>query len=129
LEQRFGDALDAPAWHRARGCGMIFIGSAILFAIGMLLLLISAVRIAVSLIKICYYLLALAVLLPVTALLALCVFVQWCAKHVMILARWLRGIPEPIESEPMITINITLDDDDNASIVELPRASFRRLRG
>jgi hypothetical protein len=109
---------------------MIIIGSAILFAFGMLLLLISAVRIAFDLIKLCFYLLALAVLLPVTALLALCVFVQWCAKHVMILVRWLRGLPKPIESEPMITINITLDDDDAAAqIVDLPRAAWHHLRG
>jgi hypothetical protein len=106
---------------------MIIIGSAILFAFGMLLLLISAVRIAFGLIKICFYLIALAVLLPVTALLALCVLVQWCAKHASILVRWFRGLPEP-EAESSIVINIYIDSDadDVAPTID---GSFRRLRG
>jgi hypothetical protein len=92
---------------------MIIIGSAILFLFGMLLLLISAVRIAFGLIKLCFYLLALAVLLPVTALLGLCVFVQWCVKLV-------RG---QAADEHCITITI----DDDAPIIDLPRESYRRL--
>jgi hypothetical protein len=107
---------------------MIFIGSAILFAIGMLLLLRSVIAIAASLVMLCYYLIKIAVCLAIAAFAGLWLFAQWFAKHVMILVRWFCGLPEPIEPEPVITITITIDDDD-APIVELPRGSFRRLRG
>jgi hypothetical protein len=95
---------------------MIIIGSALLFAFGMLLLLISAARIAVSLIMICYYLTKIAVCLGIAALAGSWLFAQWCMK---------RGQPEA--EEPCITINIYSDEDDVAPIVELPHWSFRRL--
>jgi hypothetical protein len=99
---------------------MILLGASILFTFGMLLLLISAIRITFDLIKLCFHLLVLAVLLAVAALLALCLVAQ-------ILLRWLRGMPASAEPEPAITI--TIDGEDDGPTIELPRASFRRLRG
>jgi hypothetical protein len=96
---------------------MILLGSAILLAIALLLLLISAARIAFGLIKIACYLIALAVMLPVAAFLGLCVAVQWCARFVL-------GT-RPAEAEPMITIVYA----DEEAPIELPRRDFRRLRG
>jgi hypothetical protein len=92
---------------------VIFIGSAILFAIGMLLLLISAARIAFGLIKIAVLLVAWCGCTLALIVCAILLFLQWCAKHVMILVRRFKGIPEPVEPEPMITINIVLDGDDD----------------
>jgi hypothetical protein len=106
---------------------MILIGSALLFAIGMLLLSVQAIRIAFELIKLAYYLAKMAVLLTIAVICAGILFCQWFAKHVMILVRWFKGIPEPIEPEPVITINFALGD--NAPTIELPRSGFRRLRG
>jgi hypothetical protein len=57
-------------------------------------------------------------------------FVQWYVKHVAILVRWFRGLPEP-EAAPSIVINIYIDSDadDVADTIELPRSRWRRLRG
>jgi hypothetical protein len=103
---------------------MIFV---ILFLFGTILLLWSAIVIA-------YHLIKLAVLLVawVGCLLAVIVTGSWYLGDKLL--RYLRGAPS--ESEPMITINITLDDDDasiidddDSSIIELPRRAFRRLHG
>jgi hypothetical protein len=61
---------------------MILLGSGALLTIGLLVLLIQVARIAFGLLKIACYLIALAVLLPVTALLGLCVAVQWCLSRI-----------------------------------------------
>jgi hypothetical protein len=96
---------------------MIFIGSAILFLVGMMLLLISAFRIVFSLLVLCFHLIRLAV-----SLVLLVVAGPW-----LLVQKLVRGQREP-EGES-ITINIYLDDaDDVAPVVELPRESFRRLR-
>jgi hypothetical protein len=91
---------------------MIIIGSAILFALGMALLLWQAIVIVYRLIKI-------AVLLVAWCGCVLALVVTGCA--------WL-GVKlfklEP--DEPVVTINIF--DDDDAHTIELPRQSFRRLR-
>ena len=99
---------------------MILLGSGALLTIGLLVLLIQVARIAFGLLKIACYLIALAVLLPVTALLGLCLAVQWCVRFVL-------GT-RPAEPEPVITINVYSDEED-ASTIELPRRDFRRLRG
>lgn len=96
---------------------MILIGSALLFTFGMLLLLWQAVAITYNLIK-------LAVLLVAWCGCALAVIVTggWYLGDKLV--RYIRGTePEP---EPVITINIALDD---APAIELPRDGFRRLRG
>ena len=99
---------------------MIFFVSGFLLCLGLLVLAIQAIRIAFGLLKIACYLIALAVLLPVTALLGLCLAVQWCVRFVL-------GT-RPAEPEPVITINVYSDEED-ASTIELPRRDFRRLRG
>jgi hypothetical protein len=91
---------------------MISIGSAILLAIGLLLLLVQTIRIAFSLLKIAFYLAKGAVYL---AVLVLCI-IGLGVQYVM---RWLKP-------EPVITVNISLDDEDVPTI-ELQRDSFRRL--
>jgi hypothetical protein len=104
---------------------MIIIGSAILFIFGVLLLLIQAARIAVGLAMICYYLIKIAVCLTVAALAGLRLVGQLCVNRY-----GSRGIPMQ-EPEPGITINIFTDDHpaDEGPIIELPRGSFRRVRG
>jgi hypothetical protein len=98
---------------------MIFFVSGFLLCLGLLLLAVQAIRIAFSLLKLCCYLIALAVMLPVTALLGLCVFVQWCARML--------GI-RPVEAEPVITINVYSDEED-APTIELRKLSqTERLR-
>jgi hypothetical protein len=101
---------------------MIFIVSAILFAVGMLLVLRSAIAIAVSLIVIAYNLAKLAVHLVIAVLAGCLLFGQWCVNHI-------RGRSEP--EGITITINITDSDeaDDIARTIELPADAFRRLRG
>jgi hypothetical protein len=94
---------------------MILIGSAFLFAFGLLLLLAQAIRIAFSLIVIAYNIVKAIVCLVV---LVVCV-IGLAVWHV---TRWLK--PEP----PVTTVNISLDDEDVPTI-ELPREGFRRLRG
>jgi hypothetical protein len=96
---------------------VIFIVSAILFAVGTLLVLRSVIAIAASLIVICYDLVKLAVCLVIAALAGLGLLAQWCVRL---------GRPKP---EPVITINIYSGEDEEAPTVELPRESFRRLRG
>jgi hypothetical protein len=103
---------------------VILIGSAALLAIGLLLLAVQAIRIAFSLLKIAYYLAKAAVYLVVLMVCGVCLAVQ----HVLTLTRWLEGKPEPAEPEPVITINFYSNEED-APTIELPRASFRRLRG
>jgi hypothetical protein len=99
---------------------MIIIGSAILFAFGMAILFVQTIRIAISLLKIAYYLIKLAVVLTFTAVCTILLALQWCV-------RGLTGIPE---QEPVITINVYSDDDEeDAPTIELPRGSFRRVRG
>jgi hypothetical protein len=106
---------------------VILIGSAVLLAIGLLVLLVQAVSILVSLIKLAYYLAKAAVCLVVLVVCAVCLAVQ----YVLILARWLEGKPEAAEPEPVITINIysNEEEDEDAPTIELPRVNFRRLRG
>jgi hypothetical protein len=98
---------------------MILLGSAILFALGMLVLLVQAIRIAFSLAKIAYYLAKLPVCLVVLAVCAVCLVVQYALG----LVRRLDGKPEPA-----VTIDFSAGAED-APTIELPRASFRRLRG
>jgi hypothetical protein len=87
--------------------------SAILFAIGMLLLLRSAIVITFSLLKI-------VVLLVAFCGYALVLVVAGCG--------WLVSWFVP-RSEPVITITIVDDVDDVAPVIELPRESYRRVRG
>jgi hypothetical protein len=94
---------------------MILIGSALLLTIGLLILLVQAIRIAFSLLKLAYYLAKGAVYLVV---LIVCV-VGLAVQYVM---RW--GKPEPA-----ITVNFYSADEDDGPTIELPRESFRRLRG
>jgi hypothetical protein len=96
---------------------MIFFVSGFLLCLGLLVLAVQAIRIAFGLLKIAWYLIALAVLLPVTALLGLCVAVQWCLSRI-----------SPAEPEPAITIDL-FADEEAAPTIELPRGDFRRLRG
>jgi hypothetical protein len=99
---------------------MILLGSTILLAIGLLLLLVSVARIAFGLLKLAYYVAKLIIYLAVAAVLGLVLVCQWCVRRV-------RSGPSP-EPEPVITINVYSDEED-APTIELPRASFRRLRG
>jgi hypothetical protein len=101
---------------------MIIIGSAILLLLGLLVLLVQAISVAFSLLKIAYYLIKAAVYLVVLVVCGICLGVQ----YLLSLVRWLEG-RETTEPEPVVTIKFTLGDDD-ASTIELPRGSFRRLR-
>jgi hypothetical protein len=94
---------------------MIIIGSAILLAIGLLGLLWQAIAIAFSLLKIAYYLAKGAVCLVVLVVCVVCLGVQY-------VMRWLKP-------RPAITANFYSADEDDGPTVELPRESFRRLRG
>jgi hypothetical protein len=64
---------------------MLIIGSALLFAIGLLVLLVQAVRIAFSLLKIGYLLAKLAVYLVVMVVCAVWLGVQWLSQ---VIADW-----------------------------------------
>jgi hypothetical protein len=93
---------------------MIIIGSAVLLAIGLLVLLWQAIVIS-------YHLLRLAVLLVI-----------WCGYAVVLVvcgvglaAQYVMGWGKP---EPVITVNTSPDDEDVPTI-ELPRESFHRVRG
>jgi hypothetical protein len=99
---------------------MIIIGSAILFVVGVLLLLVQAIRIAFGLIKIAYYLAKLAVCLVVLVVCGFGLFCQW-------LVRWLKG--HHLEPEPASRVNFYSEDEDDVPTIDLPRDSFRRLRG
>jgi hypothetical protein len=90
---------------------MILIGSALLFALGLLLLLVQAIRIAFSLIVIAYNIVKAIVCLVV---LVVCV-IGLGVQYVM---RWLK--PEPV-------VNFYSDDDADVPTIELPRTHFRRL--
>jgi hypothetical protein len=99
---------------------MIIIGSAILLAIGLLVLLWQAI-------VICYHLIKLAVLLVIWCGYAVVLVAACCClamQYILVLVRWLKP-------EPVVTINILDDDDgcDDASIIDLPSNGFRRLRG
>ena len=94
---------------------MIIIGSALLLAIGLLILLVQAISIAFSLLKIAYYLIKGALCLVV---LVVCV-VGLAVQYVL---RWLKP-------EPVVTVNFYTDGEDDVPTIDLPRASFRRLRG
>jgi hypothetical protein len=61
---------------------MLIIGSALLFAIGLLVLLVQAIRLAFSLLKIAVLLVAWCVLACVTAILAMTVGCQWLYQAV-----------------------------------------------
>jgi hypothetical protein len=100
----------------------VLIASAILFALGMLVLLSQAILVVFSLLKIAYYLAKGAVYLVVLVVCVVALGVQYALS----LARRLEGKPEPAKPEPAIVIDIC---DDNATPIELPRTSFRRLRG
>ena|SRR6516165_9277557 len=102
---------------------MIFIGSAILSIFGMLLLLRQAIRIAGSLVMICYYLIKFVVSLTVAAIAGCWLVGQWCVRTVT-------RSQELARPEPRLTINICdADDLTGGPVIELPRTSFRRLRG
>jgi hypothetical protein len=98
---------------------MIIIGSALLFAVGVLILLVQAISIAFSLLKIAYNLAKLAVCLVVLVVCTFGLFCQW-------VARWLTGGREP---EPVVTVNFYSADEDDGPTIELPREHFHRLRG
>jgi hypothetical protein len=106
---------------------MILIGSALLLATGLLVLLWQAIAIAFSLLKIAYYLAKGAVYLVVLVVCVVCLAVQ----HALALVRWLAGKPEPAEPEPVVTLDFYADADaeDVPTIELLPPAGFRRLRG
>jgi hypothetical protein len=98
---------------------MILIGG-ILFAFGMTLL---AIGLALSLLRF------------------VILVIGWCVCAVVFVASgsaWLvvklvqRFMPRQVDAEPSIVINIyfgNIDADDATPTVELPRGSFRRLRG
>jgi hypothetical protein len=90
---------------------MILIGSAALLAVGLLILLVQALRIAFSLIKIAYYLAKGAVYL---AVLVVCVV----GLGVQYFMRWFK--PEPV-------VTVLYSDDEDVPTIELPRTDFRRL--
>jgi hypothetical protein len=96
---------------------MIIIASAILFAFGLLLLLVQAIRIAFSLVMIAYYLIKIAVCLTIATVLASVLFCQWLVRltRSQVLTR----------PEPVITIDFYSDEVDVPTI-ELPREHFRR---
>jgi hypothetical protein len=101
---------------------MILAVSTALLAVGLALLLASAVRIAFGLLKIVAYFVVLVLLL-------LCLVVQGAVMLVAILLRWSRGMPAR-EPEPVISLTFTEDNgEDDGPAIELPRTSFRRLRG
>jgi hypothetical protein len=87
--------------------------------IGLLMLLVQAIRIAFSLIKIVCYIIALIGCLVLLVLCGFGLFCQW-------IVRWLKRGREP---EPVLTINFTLDNDEDVPTIELSRKSFHRLRG
>jgi hypothetical protein len=68
-------------------------------------------------IKIAYYLIKLVVVLTFTAVCAILLLLQRCMR--------LTRLPRP---EPVITINL-YEDEEDVPTIELPRDSFRRLRG
>jgi hypothetical protein len=105
---------------------MIIIGSAILLAIGLLILLWQAIAIAFSLLKIAYYLAKAAVYLAVIVVCAVCLAVQYIMRFLRIPIRWGKSKPEP---QPVVTVNFYPDDEDNGPTIDLPRESFCRVRG
>jgi hypothetical protein len=111
---------------------MIFAG---LFAIGVLVLLWPAIVLAFRLAKVVVLLAALCGCILIFAVCICGLFGQWCLRQASILARWCRGIPAPASPEPMVAIDVYLGEEDSyadaedAPTIELPRASFRRLRG
>jgi hypothetical protein len=92
---------------------MIIIGSAILLAAGLLVLLWQAIAIAFSLLKIAYYLAKAIVCIAVIIVCLIGLGVQYAM-------RWLK--PTPVEP-------VVMADDEAVPTIELPRTSFRRLRG
>jgi hypothetical protein len=94
---------------------VILIGSAILFALGIALLLWQVIVLA-------YRLTRLAVLLIALCGSVLAVVVTGCAWLVMKVAQYIKGQ----EPEPVVTISFYADADD---VMELPRSNYRRLRG
>jgi hypothetical protein len=93
---------------------MILIGSTILLAIGLLMLLWQAIVIS-------YHLLRLAVLIVVWCGYAVVLVVCVVGLGVQYVMRWLKP-------EPVVTV-IYSDDDADVPTIELRRDSFRRLRG
>jgi hypothetical protein len=89
---------------------MIIIGSAILFAFGLLLLFVQAIRIAFSLLKLAYYLIKFAVYL---AVLVVCVV----GLGVQYLMRWLKP-------KPVVTV---YSDEEDIPTIDLLRTHFHRL--
>jgi hypothetical protein len=86
--------------------------------IGLLMLLVQTIRIAFSLLKIACYIIALIGCLIGIVLCGFGLFCQWIVRRLK------RGR----EPEPVVTVNISLDDED-VPTVDLPRKSFHRLRG
>jgi hypothetical protein len=68
-----------PAW---RASAVIFIGSAILFVFGTLLLLRQVIVIAGSLAMLCYYIINLRIYLAFAVIAGLALLGLWCARHV-----------------------------------------------
>jgi hypothetical protein len=93
---------------------MILIGSGALLAVGLLILLVQAIRIAFSLIKIAYHLLTGAVALIVLVV---------CSVGLVI--QYVMGWHKP---KPVVMVNFYADDEDVPTI-ELPRESYHRVRG
>jgi membrane protein implicated in regulation of membrane protease activity len=97
---------------------VIFAGSAILFVVGMLMLLRSVIAIAVGLIKIAYYLIMFVVYLAVGSVASLLLAAQWCLRL---------GRRQPESEGIAVTINTTDEEDDFGRTIELPRSGWRRL--
>jgi hypothetical protein len=109
---------------------VIFAVSAIMFVVGAALVLRSLIAISYDLIKLAALLVAWCGCALAVVVMGCLLFVQWYVKHVAILVRWFRGLPEP-ETTIVININIVDSDedaDDIAHTIELPRQAFRRLR-
>jgi hypothetical protein len=103
---------------------MIIIGSGALLTIGLLILLVQAIRIAFSLIKIAFYLVWMVGCLVVIVVCVIGLAVQYTIRFLRMPIR--RGKPEP---EPVVTVNFYPDDEDDGPTIELPRGRFHRLRG
>jgi hypothetical protein len=93
---------------------MIIIGSGALLTIGLLNLLVQAIRIVFSLLKIAFYLIQIAVCLVVLVVCSVGLVIQY-------VMRW--GKPKPV-----ITVNISLDGEDVPTI-DLPPNGFHRVQG
>jgi hypothetical protein len=83
---------------------MIIIGSALLFAFGLLVLLVQAIRIIFSLIKIVYYLLKAIMYLAVLVVCIVCLAVQYVLKCV---DWWERKAQSTVDAEILPPARLT----------------------